>query len=1067
MSVFRHPSFWPKYAEYGKIFRRDSRGANEYAVLDRSDDEFASAIQAFYLNEIALFGEKNNSPFASRQLEPGNVSVALIPWDNTGYLYLQVQRRREDEFVEKNVKPRTKRFFNQARFTYLSNEDIRMFFRQKVSLYSGLLYQNPETPNGYRLENYVEPRRGSIREREIAYQDISVRQANHALLADIVNAIYGAYNQQPIVDSKALSRLSQPLTLIKSDLSLAEKLQLIDAVQYLLFPLLGVITFALDYITDRPVLLHLYDEPLVGGQAASSTILTETDVTDFPVENYFGAIEALPSEEIYHDTLAGYLREDLPPETSVRLFKLIETKFSFSDKEELELIQNTHPYIKDEHWPKIIKGRFSADAKFLRLLRILPIPLRIKMLRQKLEKGGKNVATYAPYHLVAIKGETNNEGFRDLLIEAILSSRPDALDKIPAPLRVPFYEELILIDYKSRKADRSSIPRALLRFRSTEKTDTRGQLILQTLMERGEPAFFEVLNRFLATDMHDFLIREITTALEENRSNWDIEQTLKFWKSIPNKTSENFLAILKFLLRNRAKYMDLARYPSEFKAFLLEGSALLDWRNSKVEEQESIDKGDYHRPLLNALALRAQRISILLRQACIEISQPLSAENIGFASWWLMDELAYIPTDNFRKDYDELLNQYRDTVPHDVLEISNESLFLLTGGNQGGKLSLVECCQKFRVEDSGDSIREELWMAILGVWVNQKIPIPALDIDHLVEKLPDDKSNVALARTVLNRSEKQRLAILQVGAQTALRWLKQTNNRRAFYISEDQDRLFEILVSLKKPSLEFIRFMIIFDSGAYPVRGGWKEYATKIKSIYERYWKVPFHDPFVEDYIILADQLVDSPSINRDYRLVLTKMVEFKLLTQNIDGILEEKILDGLLNLADESERPGQDIQRRADRLLLQFLRQANLAELIGNLELDTVRKLRIYSHLKENKLVDSDILKTLDDAYLQRIRRPGPVQSEKSSSAIFSGYADERIEITKPKTGVRYLQDDATATEKGLGLIRKAKITFLELFLFVVLLLITIIIGLEIWIATNPRVLEKVWQAAQNILTP
>src|SRR5687767_3463871 len=106
MSVFRNRSLRPKYAEFGKIFRRDSRGANEYTVLDRSDDEFASITRSFYLNEIAVFGEKNSSPFTSKQPGPGNVSVALIPRDNTGYLYLQVQRRREDEFVERSVKSR-------------------------------------------------------------------------------------------------------------------------------------------------------------------------------------------------------------------------------------------------------------------------------------------------------------------------------------------------------------------------------------------------------------------------------------------------------------------------------------------------------------------------------------------------------------------------------------------------------------------------------------------------------------------------------------------------------------------------------------------------------------------------------------------------------------------------------------------------------------------------------------------------------------------------------------------------------------------------------------------------
>jgi hypothetical protein len=664
------------------------------------------------------------------------------------------------------------------------------------------------------------------------------------------------------------------------------------------------------------------------------------------------------------------------------------------------------------------------------------------------------VAEYAPFHLAAIKGETNNEGLRELLIEAILNSRLEVLDQLPDSLRGPFYEELILIDHKSRRADRSSTPRALLRFRSNEKADTRGPFILQALMERGEPAFFEAVKKFLSTDLHDFLIDEITSALEENRSNWDIVRTLVFWKSIPNKTSDNFLAILKFLLKNKTKYADLAKHPSEFKDFLLEGSAILDWHKSKVHEQESTD-GDHHRrSLLNALfTLREQRISILLREACIEVSKPLSVEHIGFASWWLMNELAYIPTDNFRKDYAALLDHFRNTLQHDVLEISNESLFLLSGGSQGGKLSLVECCKKFEVEDIRISLNEELWMAILGIWIIQKIPIPTVDIDYLVGKLPDEKSNIGLARIVLNRVEKQRSAVLQLGSSAALRWLQQTNTnkQRASYISEDQDQLFELLMSLKKPSIEFIRYMLIFDLGAYPTRGGWREYATSIKSAYERYWKASFHDPFVEDYITLAVQLVYFPSINPEYRLVLVRMVEFSYLNQNNDSMLEEKIVNGLLNLTHEDQGPVQDIQRRADQILLQFLRRPDLTILLSNLEIDTIRKLRNYSRMKENKLVDTNVIRVLENEYLQRDRQASQIHFGPSDREILS--IDSNLEtIPQPKV-------------RRQGWINKANLSFLEMFLIGILVLISAIIILELWVAINPGIFDEVWQTIQKFL--
>jgi len=46
---------------------------------------------------------------------------------------------------------------------------------------------------------------------------------------------------------------------VRSNLGLKEKIRLIDALQYWVYPALGVITFALDYVTDREVVLRLYD----------------------------------------------------------------------------------------------------------------------------------------------------------------------------------------------------------------------------------------------------------------------------------------------------------------------------------------------------------------------------------------------------------------------------------------------------------------------------------------------------------------------------------------------------------------------------------------------------------------------------------------------------------------------------------------------------------------------------------------------------------------------------------------------------------------------------------------
>jgi len=74
----------------------------------------------------------------------------------------------------------------------------------------------------------------------------------------------------------------------------------------------------------------------------------------------------LSQDELYNTTLEYYLRQDISPEVAVKLFRLIETKFIFSEEDEFELVRKNAQYIKDEHWRIIIKQRYPTYASRLR-----------------------------------------------------------------------------------------------------------------------------------------------------------------------------------------------------------------------------------------------------------------------------------------------------------------------------------------------------------------------------------------------------------------------------------------------------------------------------------------------------------------------------------------------------------------------------------------------------------------------------------------------------------------------------------------------------------------------------
>ncbi len=249
-----------RYIEYGKVFLTTSRGAMEYTALDRSDNELVKNTKSFYLHEIATFNKKSDSQSIESPVNK-KISIALIPWDDSNYLFMQLQQRGEDEFVGISDTRETQRLFNQARFVFISQKEITSRLPNKVGLVSSLIYENPKYPGQKKLQDYIYPQRGNTLQKDIEEAKILPipDDYNTEFLAGVVNTLFEGSRPRKEVKGILLPRLPKSL-FITAAIDLDKKIHLFDIIQYWIYPALGIISFASDYVMNRQVSLFVCHE---------------------------------------------------------------------------------------------------------------------------------------------------------------------------------------------------------------------------------------------------------------------------------------------------------------------------------------------------------------------------------------------------------------------------------------------------------------------------------------------------------------------------------------------------------------------------------------------------------------------------------------------------------------------------------------------------------------------------------------------------------------------------------------------------------------------------------------
>lgn len=1049
-----------RYIEYGKVFLTTSRGALEYTALDRSDNELIKKTKSFYLDEIATFNKKPDSQFFENSVNK-KITIALIPWDDSNYLFMQLQQRGEDEFVGLSDTRETRRIFNQARFVFISRNEITSRLPNKVGLVSSLIYENPKYPGQKKLQDYIYPQHGKTFQKDIEEGKILPipDDFNTEFLAGVVNTLFEGSRPNKEVKGIRLPRLTKSL-FITSALDLDKKIHLFDIIQYWIYPALGVISFASDYVMNRQVSLFVCQEFYSTDQVDNDRVFDENTLRNIQFDGYFNAVSSLSKNELYHDTLIYYLRIDLTPKIAVTIFRLIETAFPFPIEEVIKIVEAYLAYIQDEHLEQIIQRRFNTQDQLLKLrdtLTRIPVKKRVLILGQILNKTNNNLVRYYPFHLSAMTGiDTGSQDatvIREFLRDSVIHCDSGVLDLIQEDDKKGLYQELILLDYKLAFDGKFITYNPYLQFATKSNNEINGQLMLKVLMERREDSFFESIRILFSTEVSTQLLNQITEGLQNGWGSWELGIVYKFWQIVPVKTADLYTLLLNYLLQNQESSSDLIENPLIFQAMLINGRDNLNkWSNQNRLHNNNIEliRSDQAQLPIRLLSLLEDNILFNLRKACLIVSRNLARNNVLFAYWWLIEELAYAKEDILIQDYLELIKFYKSNLFPGNTEVPKEALFLLSGGESKDELSIQSCIQidgSQKLQAYLDSI---FYITLANVWLDLELKIPSADIANLITRLPDATSDGILRKIILNKNKAQADEIKDLDPKVALDWLKNIKQSRVLS-PKGEDILYKTLLDIKKPTVEFVRHMLIFESGIADSVSTWKEYSNKIKNIYHKKWRSSMPDSFVNNYIQLTSLLNSSFNINR-YKELLMSMANINIAGPGKDINAEKSTVSALyvLEFIYENRDADDPFNQRICALLNTRSSDPELNDAIKDLDEKRIQFLYNYV-IDHGEFLESRIKALIETEHKRRHHHNEIITNSNLSSKL--SYT-QRLETPtwKEDKSISGINDPAQSGR------RYASLTdWLEAILIGILVLVVFVIFILIFIAINDRLFNEI----------
>lgn len=246
-----------QFLEFGKYKNTSEGRASDFAELT-----YSYGLKEFSPDLRKALAFPSDSSFTEIR---GNISFALIYFGQVAgqsrYLFVQLQSRREGEFSDK---PPTNRPFMQERYTLIEEKTLRKILEGGYEPYDPLIIRSIQqgNTNSTGLKMYQDDELG-IGEYWVTYEpEKPLEKLRTPYLQQYLAGAKGFRNLdlwlQNIVTIADAVVQSKHVQVNSSNLEVEEQFLLVQAVQRLVFPSIGVMTFAFDHVTSQTVRLQFY-----------------------------------------------------------------------------------------------------------------------------------------------------------------------------------------------------------------------------------------------------------------------------------------------------------------------------------------------------------------------------------------------------------------------------------------------------------------------------------------------------------------------------------------------------------------------------------------------------------------------------------------------------------------------------------------------------------------------------------------------------------------------------------------------------------------------------------------
>lgn len=517
-----------QYLEYGKPF--GPAGATGFDILASSDEEFGKLLNV--LREELKYPDKT-----AFHLDTGRFTVIMLAVNKPlldGYLFVQIQSRKEDEIIniqeaipdqlnDSSKRKPLARYFSQVHYTFLPPGIMDSVLANKSQIIVQLIesaahleeYGSGNAISSYRLKDYYtrsgEGYQTTYTGALAIIPDDSPQKpfGSGVEIAELIaNALINLYEDKKPQTPRLAIRIANEVK-DQQHWSVHNKALITQLVQHYVYPRLGPLTFAFDHVTERVVNLILTDgSSTIAGQYDKMLSVEEMRNYTAGKFDYIGMAKRIGEETLYKPRLFNLLQiQAFSIEEVFKIHNILAKGLEYSDR--AEAVRLLSRYFSQPSSEAELNVALSC-LKTEELKGVLANPsLEESACLLILNYSGRfcdwNIRCFWQYYLAIPVERQNRDLFIAALHTAIKASRAQDMSVIPEDRQLQLLH--FLLNHRIELGEPSS---STVRFADP---DGPGPTVIEALLMNDVPLGKQVLEGELTNQ--PALLEEVLAAILE------------------------------------------------------------------------------------------------------------------------------------------------------------------------------------------------------------------------------------------------------------------------------------------------------------------------------------------------------------------------------------------------------------------------------------------------------------------------------------------------------------------------------------------------------------------------